>query len=99
GIATCFNTKDGDAVFGPVRIRNASECFASPVYGDGKIYVAAENGNIVVLRDADEIEVLAVNDMGSPVLGSPAIADGALFVRTRAALMRLEDSQVSLRTR
>ncbi|MCA8998955.1 MAG: PQQ-binding-like beta-propeller repeat protein, partial [Planctomycetaceae bacterium] len=76
GIATCFNTKDGEALFGPVRIKNASEYFASPVYGDGKIYVAAENGNIVVLRDADEIEVLAVNDMGSPVLGSPAIADG-----------------------
>jgi hypothetical protein len=60
------------------------------VYGDGKIYIASENGSIVVLQDAPELKILAVNDMGDPVLGSPAIADGALFVRTRKQLLRIQ---------
>lgn len=90
GIATCFETKTGKAVFGPVRIRNEGDYFASPVYGDGKIYVASENGKIVVLRNASELDVLAVNDMGDSILGTPAIADGALYVRTRKSLKKIQ---------
>ena len=90
GIATCFETAAGKPLFGPARINNAANYFASPVYGDGKIYIASENGNIVVLHDGPELKVLAVNDMGSPVLGTPAIADGALFVRTRTQLLKIQ---------
>ena len=90
GIATCFDTNKGEKIFGPVRIRNEGDYFASPVYGDGKIYVASENGKIVVLRDSDELDVLAVNDLGDSILGTPAIADGALFVRTRKSLMKIQ---------
>ncbi|MGD9857781.1 MAG: PQQ-binding-like beta-propeller repeat protein [Planctomycetaceae bacterium] len=86
GIATCFETGRGDAVFGPARINNASSYFASPVSGDGKIYICGENGKVVVLRSGPKLEVLAVNDLGDPILGSPAIADNALFIRTRGSL-------------
>lgn len=87
GIATCFETEDGAPLWGPKRINNASEYFASPVVGDGKVYIAADNGMIIVLQDGPELEILAVNDMGAPVLGTPAISDGRLFVRTREALL------------
>lgn len=86
GIATCFEINEGEQLFGPKRIKNAGEYFASPVSGDGKIYIAGANGKVVVLRSAPELDILAVNDMGSSVLGSPAIADNSLFIRTRAAL-------------
>ncbi|MEZ6129219.1 MAG: PQQ-binding-like beta-propeller repeat protein [Planctomycetaceae bacterium] len=90
GIATCFDTEDGSAVYGPARIRNEGDYFASPVYGDGKIYVASENGKVVVLANGDKADVLAVNDMGDSILGSPAIADGALFIRTRKSLVKIQ---------
>jgi len=90
GIATCFDTRAGDPIYGPGRINNAGEYFASPVYGDGKIFVASENGMLTVLKDGPELEVLSVNDMGDAILGTPAIADGALFVRTRQSLLRIE---------
>ncbi len=90
GIATCFEATAGKPLFGPARISNAGDYFASPVYGDGKIYIAGENGNIVVLRDAPQLDVLAVNDMGESILGTPAIADGALFIRTRKSLLRIQ---------
>lgn len=90
GIATCFETQSGESVFGPGRINNAGEYFASPVYADGKIFVASENGTLTVLKDGPALEVLSSNDMGDAILGTPAIADGALFVRTRTALYRIE---------
>lgn len=90
GIATCFETGKGKKLYGPGRINSAGDYFASPVYGDGKIYIAGENGNIVVVRDAPELDILAVNDMGDSILGTPAIADGALFVRTRKSLLRIQ---------
>jgi outer membrane protein assembly factor BamB len=90
GIATCFDTVQGKQIFGPGRINNAGDYFASPVSGDGKIYVAGENGHIVVLRDAPSLDILADNDMGESILGTPAIADGALFVRTRKSLLRIQ---------
>lgn len=95
GIATCFATKDGKNLYGPARIQNAGEYFASPVYGDGKIYVAGENGNVVVLKDSAQLEVLSVNDMGSPILGTPAISDGTLFFRTRAGLVAVSSPAVA----
>ncbi|HIK96427.1 MAG TPA: serine/threonine protein kinase, partial [Planctomycetes bacterium] len=94
GIATCFDTKDGKSLFGPARIRNEGNYFASPVYGDGKIYIASENGRVVVLKDGPELNVLAVNDMGDSILGTPAIADGGLFIRTRSAIFRLQKTEV-----
>jgi outer membrane protein assembly factor BamB len=90
GIATCFETEGGTQLYGPERIQNAGDYFASPVMADGKIYVASENGNVVVLKNSPELDVLAVNDMGDAILANPAISDGALFIRTRGKLLRVD---------
>ena len=87
GIGTRFETDKGESLWGPKRIQNAGEYFASPVYGDGKIYVAGENGNVVVLENGPDLKILAKNDLGESVLGTPAIADGRLFFRTRTSLI------------
>ena len=87
GIATCFDIKGGESLWGPQRIRNASDYFASPVRGDGKIYIAGENGVVVVLNDAPKLKVLATNDVGDSIVATPAISQGRFFVRTRSGLL------------
>jgi outer membrane protein assembly factor BamB len=89
-IATCFETKSGEPLWGPKRIGKGSGYFASPVAGDGKIYIAGDDGKITVLKDAPTLEILATNDLGAPILATPAIADGRIFVRTREALVCVE---------
>ena len=87
GIATCFDTQAGKPVWKPRRIQATGEYFASPIYGDGKIYVAGENGFVVVLNnDGQELKILSKNDMGDAIIGTPAISDGQLIVRTRSRL-------------
>lgn len=82
GIATFFETEKGTPLGGPKRIQNSGDYFASPISGDGKIYIAGENGNIVVLKDDADYQLLAKNDMGESIVGTPAIAGGRLFIRT-----------------
>lgn len=89
GISTKFETKNGMPLGDgkPSRIGNLGQYFASPIYGDGKIYVAGENGTIVVLKNSPDYELLAKNDMGGSIVATPAISDGSLVVRTRSKLI------------
>ena len=87
GIRTAFETRRGKQIGRQARIQNSCEYFASPIVGDGKIYIAGENGVIVVLKDSDKYELLAKNDMGDAILATPAIADGSIFIRTRSKLI------------
>ena len=89
GINTVFDTKTGAPSRPPRRIGNPSDYYASPVAGDGKIYAAGESGVVLVLKDDAEYEVLAQNDMGESIVGTPAIADGKLFLRTRTKVMAI----------
>jgi outer membrane protein assembly factor BamB len=82
GVAAAFEIDDGKTVYEQKRIRNLGNYYASPVAGDGKIYVTGENGFIVVLKDGPKLEVLAKNDVGEPCIATPAIADDRLYVRT-----------------
>ncbi len=87
GISTVFDTKQGESVRGPKRIGIGGGYFASPVFGDGKIYLASENGNVAVLKNGADYEELALNDVGESIIATPAIAGGGLFIRTRKQLM------------
>ena len=86
GISACFNASTGKTLWPRKRIGNFGNYYASPVAGDGKIYVTGENGFIVVLKQADKQIVLAKNDMGESCIATPAIADGRLFIRTLTKL-------------
>ncbi|MFN7934604.1 MAG: PQQ-binding-like beta-propeller repeat protein [Bryobacteraceae bacterium] len=93
GIRTVFDTKTGQPLKSPQRIENISNYYASPVSGDGKIYVAGENGVVVVLKNSSDYEVLAKNDMDESIIATPAIADGSLFIRTRTKVVAVDGEE------
>ena len=47
------------------------------------------SGWLFALKDSASYEELAKNDLGEPIIATPAIADDALFVRTRTQLFCL----------
>ena len=65
------------------RERTGTTHSASPVASDGRVYLAGEDGQVLVLRGRPHFEVLARIDMGETVFATPAIARGTLYVRTR----------------
>jgi outer membrane protein assembly factor BamB len=86
GLSSCFTAETGKQLWYRERVGNEGSYFASMIYGDGKIYAAGHNGTVVVLAGGPKLEVLARNEMGESILGTPAIADGRLYIRTRTKL-------------
>ena len=86
GIFTSLNPDTGMA-YKQARLTGAlGRYWSSPVAADGKIFVASEEGKVVVLRAAPEWEILAINNLDEDAFATPAIVEGRLYVRTRAAL-------------
>ena len=63
--------------------------WGSPFVVDGKVYLADEDGDVVVLQHGKEKKVLAEMNMGSAVYATPVPANGALFINNRNELYSL----------
>jgi outer membrane protein assembly factor BamB len=86
GITNVVDMETGESLRKQKRLGNIGQYYASPVFGDDKIYFTGENGFIVVLANQSQQKVLAKNDMGESCLATPAIADGRIYIRTRNKL-------------
>jgi outer membrane protein assembly factor BamB len=78
GIVTCVEATTGKQVW---KQRLGGIFFASPVAGDGKVYMVSETGETYVLRAGKEPVILAQNTLDERLLASPAVSNGRLFLR------------------
>jgi outer membrane protein assembly factor BamB len=86
GMLTSIDPLTGE-VFKRGRLPGASDqFFASPVAGEGKLYLSSQAGHVVVVNANPQWDVLAVNDVEDDCYATPALADGRLCVRTWSAL-------------
>jgi outer membrane protein assembly factor BamB len=86
GIITALDFDTGQLVKEGRSPDAIGDYFASPVAADGKIYFASADGKVSVITATPKWEFLAVNDLGESISASPAIADGAIFIRTHSKL-------------
>ena len=66
---------------------------ASPVAGAEKIYLAGEDGRVTVLKPGPTFEVLARNNLGEPIVATPALSNGRIFIRGEKHLFCIEESK------
>ena len=84
GVVMCADAKTGKLLFKEA-LKGAFS--ASPIAGDGKVYLFNETGICTVIdAKAAEFEPLASNELGEEILGTPAIAHGRIYIRTDKAL-------------
>ena len=87
GVLNAYELRSGKRLF-QERLGGGTTAFsASPVAGDGKIYLASEDGDVYVLKAGPTFEVLAKNAMGETCLASPAISGGVIFIRTASRIV------------
>ena len=92
GVVYCLDAKTGATVYGPVRIKPGTYS-ASPILGDGKIYITSEEGLTTVVKAGPVFEVLAENAINEYVLSSIAISDWAVIPARRQASVRHRAAQ------
>jgi len=85
GVMTVLNAKTGETVR-QLRLAGRGKYFSSPVAGDGKIYVLDDRGTLTVLAASGQMKQLHTDDFNEPVLATPAMADGRIYIRTTKTL-------------
>jgi outer membrane protein assembly factor BamB len=81
GILDVYDLDSGEELFRG-RLRHLGSGFsASPVAADGKIYIAGEDGEMLVLTADSVPGHVATNPMGESLMATPALSDGVMFVR------------------
>jgi outer membrane protein assembly factor BamB len=86
GVLTVTDAKTGERVY---QERVGGVYTASPVAGDGKVYLASEDGETIVLSAGRTPRILSRNKLNARQLASPAIAGGRLFIRSDDAVFAI----------
>jgi len=86
GLVTCARLATGDVLW---REKVAGSFYSSPVCVNGRLYCVAKNGDVVVLADADNFELLGRTPLGEKCFATPAVVDGTMYLRTYTQLFSL----------
>jgi outer membrane protein assembly factor BamB len=86
GLVTTLNPETG-ALIQQGRLKVPSDrYYASPVAGDGKIYISSESGKVVVLPQGGGLDAIAINDLQESIYATPALVDKRIYIRTLNSL-------------
>jgi outer membrane protein assembly factor BamB len=89
GILTVLNAQTGHQIY-KVRVGGGGHTFsASPVAAGNRIILLTEEGVAFLIDSGDEYKEIAKNDLAEMSLASPAIAGGAIYIRTASKLYRI----------
>ncbi len=84
GIISALDAETGKLIY----LERVDDRFsASPIVAGDLLYFAGETGITYVVRAGDALDIVARNDLGSPILASPAAVQGRLFIRTQYELV------------
>jgi len=87
GMLSCFRAKTGKPYYQQARLPKPYNFKASPVGAAGKLYLASEQGDVIVARMGETFEVLATNTLADQVfIATPAILDGEIYLRGQNTL-------------
>ena len=92
GVATCLDARTGTPRW---QERLGGNISSSPLLADGRIYVGNHDGQTFVFRPGTEFELLATNQLDGQIMATPAALGRALYLRTDAALYRIEKPEAA----
>jgi outer membrane protein assembly factor BamB len=93
GMLSCYNAQTGVPYYHQVRLPKTYNFKASPVAANGKLYLASENEDVIVVKMGEAFEVLATNTMTDQVfIATPAIAGGEIYLRSKTTLFCIRKS-------
>ena len=94
GMVTAFNATTGEPYYAQTRLPKAYNLKASPIGANGKLYLATEDGDVVVMKMGEKFEVIATNHLTDQVfIATPVIAAGELFLRGQSTIFCISEKK------
>jgi len=90
GIVSCLDAASGETHWSE---RVEGEYYSSPIAVGERLFGVSRGGSLVCLAAGPQFELLGVTDLGEPATATPAVAQGALFLRTERHLLRVDGEQ------
>jgi outer membrane protein assembly factor BamB len=82
GEVECLDPRTGETIWSDAFRKGRAGFYASPIVAGGILYAPREDGMVFVAQVTNEhFKLLAENDLGQPVIGSPVSALDCLFIR------------------
>jgi len=93
GMLSCYNAKTGEPYYHMTRLPKSYSFKSSPVGANGKLYLASENDDVIVVKMGETFEVLATNTMPDQMfIATPAIVGGEIFLRSQNRLYCIREN-------
>jgi len=81
GLFDAYDLATGAEIYRQRLDHRGSGFSASPVAADGRIYLSSEDGDVFVVKSGRTFELIAKNQMGEPLMATPALANGTMLLR------------------
>lgn len=85
GIVSSLDAETGE-LLKTARVSGTANYYASPVAGDGKVYLLSQRGELSVISAEGEWKELASTEFGEEAFATPALLDGKIYLRTAGHL-------------
>ena len=90
GQLSALNAKTGAAHYQQQRLPKPYNFKASPIAVNGRLYLASEEEDVLVVKAGPAYEVLATNSLaGQSFIATPVVAANDLYLRSRTHLFRI----------
>jgi outer membrane protein assembly factor BamB len=87
GMLSSFDALTGKPYYHQQRLPKPYSFKASPVAASGHLYLSAEDGDVIVVKLGETMEVAATNSFPDEMfIATPAIVDGRIYLRGRNTL-------------
>lgn len=86
GVLYCLDANDGRELWSK---RFGGNFTSSPIVAGGNLYLCDEEGRTHVVKPGDKFESVATNELKEGMRSNPAVANGALYLRTFGHLYKI----------
>ncbi len=83
---TCLDAKTGKVHYSRQRVEGLRGVYASPIGAGDHIYLVGRQGNVVVIKSSDKLEIVATNSLDEEFDASPVVVGDWLYLRGKEHL-------------
>lgn len=85
-VLVCADAADGNILW---QLRLKGPIYATPLFADGHAYAVSHDGLVQVVELGAEGKLIGTSQIEKGVLAAPAVADGAIYIRSDATLWKV----------